>query len=68
VSEEFSRDVHYFRFKGYATQTVLLQLSSDIAKSSLLQLVAVDCARKCLESFRDLTKDEAKIEMIDLSW
>lgn len=68
VSDLLVRDVEYLRFKGYATQTILLQLSTEVAKSSLLQRVAVDCARKCFESFRDLTKDEPNVEMIDLSW
>lgn len=68
VSDLFVRDVEYLRFRAYATQTILLQLSTDVAKSSLLQRVAVDCARKCFESFRDLTKDGPKIEMIDVSW
>ncbi|GAM42550.1 hypothetical protein TCE0_044r16623 [Talaromyces pinophilus] len=68
VSDLFVRDAEYLRFRGYATQTILLQLSTDVAKSSLLQRVAVDCARKCFESFRDLTKDEQRIEMIDVSW
>ncbi|QGA14921.1 hypothetical protein EYB26_002577 [Talaromyces marneffei] len=45
-----------------------LFLSTDIAKSRLLQKAAVDCARKCFESFLDLTRDGHKIEMIDLSW
>ncbi|EEA25290.1 conserved hypothetical protein [Talaromyces marneffei ATCC 18224] len=68
VWDLFVRDIDYLRFRGYATQTILLQLSTDIAKSRLLQKAAVDCARKCFESFLDLTRDGHKIEMIDLSW
>ncbi|EED21138.1 conserved hypothetical protein [Talaromyces stipitatus ATCC 10500] len=68
VREQLRRDIRYLEFKYHATETLLLQLPSELATSSQLRKQAVEFARKTFQRFEYMVRDWDKIEMMDLGW